>query len=79
MRIKKKRPKIHLVDDWKNAWKWISMNCMVIAAALQGAWIYIPEDLRDNVPPDVINLLTVSLLAMGVLGRLVKQEKPPCG
>lgn len=67
-----------LVSDWKQAWKWVSVNCMVVAAALQGAWVYVPEDLRDSVPQDVVSLLTISLLGLGVLGRLVQQpQKKP--
>lgn len=63
-----------LVDDWKQAWKWISMNCMVVAASIQGAWVYIPEDLRQQVPNGVISSVTIALLALGIAGRLVKQN-----
>ncbi len=63
-----------LVDDWKQAWKWISMNCMVVATAVQGAWVYIPEDLRSNVHPTIVHVLTIGLLVLGIAGRLIKQD-----
>lgn len=63
-----------LVDDWKQAWKWISVNCMVVAAALQGAWVYLPDDLHESVPKGLVGLLTISILALGITGRLMKQE-----
>lgn len=62
-----------LVDDWKSAWRWFSMNCMVIATAIQGAWVYIPDDLRANVPAHLISTVTILLLTLGIVGRLVKQ------
>lgn len=65
--------KLRLVDDWKQAWKWISVNCMVLATALQGAWMGVPEDLRGSMPHNIINLITIAILALGLAGRLVKQ------
>lgn len=62
-----------LVADWKQAWKWISVNCMVIAAAIQGAWLYIPEDMKTSVPQSWVHVLTIGLLIAGVAGRVVQQ------
>ena len=65
-----------LVDDWKDAWKWISTNCMVLAATVQGAWISIPDDLKQSVPVWIGSAVTIGLLALGVAGRLLKQGSP---
>lgn len=65
--------KINLVDDWRNAWKWISVRSMVVAAAIQGTWIFIPEDMRDAIPHGIVSGLTIGLLALGIAGRLIKQ------
>lgn len=65
-----------LVDDWKDAWKWISVNCMIIATAIQGAWMYIPDDMRTAIPSGIVNIVTLILLAAGIAGRLVKQGTP---
>lgn len=67
--------KINLVDDWRKAWKWFSVNCMVLAASIQGAWIYIPEDLRNSIPKEIVSGITLALLILGVIGRLIKQDK----
>ena len=66
-----KKPK--LIDDWRNAWKWISVNAMVAAGAIQGAWLQIPEDLKAHVPPQLVSGATIALLVLGVAGRLIKQ------
>jgi hypothetical protein len=63
-----------LVDDARSAWRWISMQSMVVAGAIQGAWLFIPEDLKSSVPPNIVQAVTLALLAFGVAGRLVKQK-----
>lgn len=67
--------KISLVEDWKQCWKWLSTNMMVIATAIQGAWMYIPDDMKANIPHNIVNILTMTLLVLGLLGRLIKQGK----
>ena len=64
-----------LVDDWRDAWKWISTNCMVLAATIQGVWATLSEDMRASVPQGVIASITIAILVMGVAGRLIDQPK----
>ena len=64
-----------LVNNAKNCWRWLSVQAMVVAGAVQGAWMFIPEDLRVSMPPLVIQVITLSLLVAGVAGRLVDQTK----
>jgi hypothetical protein len=65
---------MRLVDDWRECWRWISFNCMTVAAALQGAWVYVPEDMRQSIPPELVSIITVLLLTLGIVGRLLKQR-----
>lgn len=62
-----------LVDDWKKAWRWISINCMLLATAIQAAWLSVPENTRLLVPEWLIASVTITLMVLGVIGRLVKQ------
>ncbi len=62
-----------LVDNAKDAWKWFSMQAMTLAGALQGAWIAVPGDLKDNVPANMVHIITLGLVVAGIVGRLVKQ------
>lgn len=66
--------KIHLVEDWRNAWRWVSVNCMVLAGALQTAWLVLDADQRASLPPYSVTVLTIAILACGVIGRLTKQN-----
>lgn len=62
-----------LIDNWKQAWKWLSVHCMIGAATIQAAWMYIPDDLRQNMPHKLVAATTIILLILGVIGRVVKQ------
>lgn len=65
--------KISIVENWRNAWKWISVHAMVLAAAIQGAWLQIPDDMKAALPPHCVQYSTIVLLVVGVIGRFVKQ------
>lgn len=65
------------VDNAKNAWRWFSVQAMVLAGAIQGAWVFVPEDMRTSLPLNAVQAITAVLLAMGVAGRLVKQKDVP--
>ena len=67
--------RLRLVDDWRSAWRWISMNCMVLCAAIQGAWVYIPDDMRSSIPHHLVSGVTIALLIFGVIGRVIKQKE----
>lgn len=64
---------MHMVDDWKQAWKWISINCMALAAVIQTTWLSLPDDLREMAPKNIVHWITITLLVLGIAGRLIKQ------
>ena len=68
---------MRLVADWKRAHRWFSVHAMVLAGALQAAWLAVPDDLRTSVPAWVPQVLTGLLLIAGILGRLIDQTPPP--
>ena len=66
-----------LIEGWKSAYRFISVQAMVLAGAIQGAWLYVPDDLRSTVPQSWLQGITLALMVMGVAGRLVKQKEVP--
>lgn len=72
-----KKRKFQLVDEWRNAWRWFSMNCMAGAIAVQVTWASLDAEQRASLPPYSATAVTVALLVMGVIGRMVKQKEPP--
>ena len=68
---------MRLVDNWRNCWRWFSTQAMVLAGAIQGSWLFVPDDLRSTIPPQWLQGITIALMCMGVAGRLVKQKETP--
>ena len=64
-----------LIKNWRKSWRMLSVQAMTLAGAIQGAWLFIPEDMKASIPANVVQWVTLSLLALGVAGRLVKQNK----
>ncbi len=64
-----------LIENWRSAWRMLSVQAMTIAGALQGAWLYLPDDMRSSVDPKLMHGITIALLVLGVVGRMVKQDK----
>lgn len=70
---------MNLIEDWKAAHKWFSMQSMALVVALQTTWVSIPDDLRASVPPALVSVITIALIGFGMVGRLVNQapKEPP--
>ena len=69
--MKKPKP----VEDWRKSWKWFSVQSMTLAAAIQGAWMAMPEDMKSSVPQSWVSYVTIALMVLGVIGRLVQQDE----
>ena len=68
--------KHRLVPDWKRAWRWLSVQSMSAALAVQITWASLDADMRSTIPRIVVGGLTVGLLVLGLIGRLIKQKDP---
>ncbi len=64
-----------LVDEWRGAWRWFSLQAMALTAAIQAAWAAIPDDLKQHFPARLVTAVSIGLLLLGIGGRLVRQEK----
>lgn len=64
-----------LVSEWRKAWRMFSVQAMLVASAIQGAWEFIPPDLKDQIPAGWVHWITVALLVFGIAGRLIEQPK----
>jgi hypothetical protein len=64
------------IDEFAQAWRMISMQCMAAAALLQATWVQLPPQVQELVPKDWVAYATGALLLIGMLGRLVKQDIP---
>lgn len=65
-----------IIEDWRSAWKWFSMQSMAMTLVILGAWGAMPDDLKNALPGWLIPILAMGTLGLGILGRLVDQKKP---
>ena len=68
-----------LVPNWKSAWKWLSVQFVAAAGAVQLSVLAFPDSMRGWLPDWLTHLLAVGLLLAAVLGRLVDQNKAAHG
>lgn len=66
-----------LVEDARQAWRWISVQLAVIGGAIQAAAMAFPN-LKDWLGDEVIHGAGAVMFLGIILGRLVKQGDPPC-
>ena len=64
-----------LVDNWKSAWKWFSVHCLWLSAAIPNVWAALPADLKSSIPATHMAVIAGLIAFCGIVGRLVDQEK----
>lgn len=67
--------KPQLIPQWRRCLRMFSVQAMVLAGAIQGAWVAIPGDLKASISDDWMRYITIALMVAGVIGRLVVQPK----
>jgi uncharacterized membrane protein len=65
---------VTLVQEWKQAWRWFSMQAMAATVAVQMVWAGLPDDLKRHLPEKLVAALSLGLLLVGIMGRLVRQK-----
>ena len=65
---------MRLVDDWRKALKWFSVQIPAANAAFLLTWSQLPAKFQEALPLPWVIGIAVGLLVLGVAGRLVKQE-----
>jgi len=63
-----------LIENWRQAWRFLSVQAMTLAIALQGVWLNLPDDLRVHLPDRVAMYVSAGVLILGLFGRLFQQR-----
>lgn len=66
-----RKPKLH--NNWKQSWKWFSVQAMGAGAGLQLLWANLPDDLKASVSPKLVSWITGAVLVLGLVGRIIQQ------
>jgi hypothetical protein len=64
---------MRLTKDWKDAWKWFSIQVPVVNTAFLATWASLPAKFQDILPIGVVIGIAVALLILGVVGRVINQ------
>jgi uncharacterized membrane protein YfcA len=67
--------KVELVEDWRQGMRWLSIQFIALAAAIQAALVAFP--LQSYIPPEYMKAAVVICLIGAFLGRFVKQKGNP--
>lgn len=62
-----------LVPDWKDAWRWFSVQAFLILAAVPPVWASLPPDVKAMLPDTWQPWVLCALAVAGVIGRLKDQ------
>lgn len=62
-----------LVPDWRQAWRWFSIQLLALTGALQVAWETLPADALSVIPQDWRGYITLGLILAAIIGRLIDQ------
>ena len=46
-------------------------RAMVIASALEGSWMHIPDELRQDIPKDAVTGIALAMFIIGFAGRIL--------
>ena len=66
---------MRMIENWRKAYRMLSVQAMALATAIQGTWMTIPDDMKASIPAQAVHWITMGLLAFGIFGRLVDQPK----
>lgn len=70
----KRAPKIKIVHDWRNGWRWLSVQLTTLAAAVQFGADSLPPWLHDAIPAHWWKYIAGALLVTGIVARFIKQD-----
>jgi hypothetical protein len=64
-----------LVYNWRQAWKWFSVQFLAVVGLLPLAWQELPDDAKAFLPEGYGPWVLLLLATAGVFGRIIDQNK----
>lgn len=63
-----------LIDEWKSAWRYLSVQANAIGSAMAIGYASMYDHLKENFPPEYMAGITAIVFVLGIIGRLVSQQ-----
>lgn len=64
-----------LIEDWKQCWKFLSVQANTIGAAIAATYGMMFDHLKDTIPPTLMAMITMAVFILGIVGRVISQKK----
>jgi len=64
-----------LIPNWREAWKWFSVQALAAIVAIPFVWASLPSDLKAYVPDGAEPWVLMAIAMAGIIGRIVDQNK----
>ena len=61
-----------LIDEWRCAWRWASVQVMAVIAAAQGLMTFVPT-IHEYIPDRLWHAIMGVLAILAILGRVINQ------
>ena len=68
---------MQMVDNWKAAWRWFSVQALAALVALPVVWASLPEDTKAMMPDGWAKWIMFAIAVGGLVGRLTNQPGVP--
>lgn len=69
----KKLTKLALIEDWRKAHKWFSVQFNILNGSFLATWALLPEKFQNALPVSTVIIIAVVLLVLGTVGRVIDQ------
>lgn len=64
-----------LISNWRKSWRMLSVQIPSLNVAFLATWAALPAKFQDALPLPWVIGIAVTLIVLGVVGRLLVQEK----
>lgn len=69
---------MRMVDEWRSAWKWASVQIAALAAVAMQLYEQVPQ-FQQYIPDKVFHHAMTGIVALIIVGRLIRRDdvQPP--
>lgn len=64
---------MNLIDEWKSCMRFFSVQANTVGIAMSATYGSFYEQLKDNLPPKYMAMLTAAVFVLGIVGRVISQ------
>ena len=66
--------RVRFIAGAHRAWRFFSVQAMALVVAIQAGWQAMPDDMASRIPDAWVTGLSITVLVLGIMGRLVRQD-----